>query len=79
MENFSNKFSFGQIVRIDYGLAEYWIEVMVIRRTEKKYDTVMHRKSHPCIECPDKWKVDSLESYGRVIDDLSATNKRVTS
>lgn len=71
MDEVSNPiFEHGQVVRIDYGCKEYWIETMVIRNSDKKYFTATHRKSHPCVECPSQWKITSLEAYGRVVLDL---------
>lgn len=70
-------FEHGQIVRIDYGIREYWIEMLICSRTAKKYTTAVHRKSHRKVECSEEWKIDSLEAYAKVVDDLNLPRCRV--
>lgn len=72
-------FEHGQIVRINYAVSEYWIEMLVIAKTEKKYRTAMHRKSHRGVECSSEWKIDSLESYAHLVGDLRLSTCSVPS
>lgn len=63
-------FEFGQVVRVDYAIAEYWVEMLILERTEKKYRVVPHRKSHRGVECASDYKLNFLDSFGRVVNDL---------
>lgn len=60
-------FQIGDIVRIDYAIPEYWIEMKIESKTDKFYFVRCHAKSHLRVECPPRWKIESLQTYAKKI------------